>query len=71
MNVSNSGRQAPKWYRKFKKIFTNTENTAIVVLMMMGYGADSMTILLLKVGTSYVLENLDTLLAEEPLNPIP
>lgn len=59
----NSGRPAPRWFRKFKKIWTNTETAAVVLLLAFGYGSESFLILCIKTGTSWLLENLETLLA--------
>ncbi|MFT3679415.1 MAG: hypothetical protein QM791_04030 [Ferruginibacter sp.] len=58
----NSKKPAPKWFRKFKNIFTDTENSLILILLAMGYGAESLVILLIKVGTSWILRTLETIL---------
>ena len=65
LSVNNSGKQAPRWFRKFKKIFINTENTAIAILMLMGHEAESFLILVIKLITSWILENLETILAND------
>jgi hypothetical protein len=33
ISTTNSGKQAPRWFRKFKKIWVNTENAALVLLV--------------------------------------
>jgi hypothetical protein len=63
LNVENSGRPAPRWFRKFKKIWTNTETAAIVILLACGFKSESFLILCVKTSTNWLLENLETLLA--------
>ena len=63
VSVQNASKPAPRWFRKFKKIFSNLENATIIVLMARGFAADSFVLLLIKVGTSTVLENMETILA--------
>jgi hypothetical protein len=63
MDIKNSGKPAPRWFRKFKKIWINTETAAIIILMAMGYAGEGLLILGLKTGTSWLLENLETILA--------
>lgn len=55
-------RPAPVWFRKGKKIFSNLENLAIGILLLMGYTQDSFIILVIKLVTSSILENLETIL---------
>lgn len=68
ISVSNSGKQAPKWFRKFKKVYTNTETAAIVILLAMGYAAESFLMLVIKTASAWLLENLETVLAEPDEN---
>lgn len=68
LSVNNSGKQAPKWFRKFKKIFTNTETAAIIILLAMGYASESFMMLCIKTGSAWLLENLETVLAEPEEN---
>lgn len=63
LSTDNSGKPAPRWFRKFRKIFTNTENAVIIILLAKGFAADSFLMLCIKTGTSALLENLSTLLA--------
>lgn len=60
---NNAKKPAPKWFRKFKKIWSNTENTVIAILLIMGYTAEAPLLLIIKLSSSYILNNLDTLLA--------
>jgi hypothetical protein len=70
ISPSNIHKPAPKWFRRFKRIWINTENAAIVLLLAIGYAESSLLILGIKTGTSWLLENLSILLAngEEYVN---
>ena len=54
ISANNSNRPAPKWFRKFKKIFSNTENLVLAVLMIKGRASDSPLLLIIKLSTSFV-----------------
>ena len=62
-NPANASKPAPKWFRKFKKIYTNTENAAVVILLSMGHTESSFLLVCIKTGSSLLLENMETLLA--------
>ncbi len=62
VSLNNASKPAPRWYRKFKKIWTNTENT-ILALLVFKYPAESPVFLIIKIVSSYIIENLDTLIA--------
>jgi len=59
---SQINKPAPLWFRKFKKIWSNCENLAIVILLGMGYQQDSLLMLLIKTISNFILENLEVLL---------
>ena len=61
---SQIGKPAPLWFRKFKKILTNTETAVIVILLAMGYANESLLMLLIKTGSSWLIENLETILGD-------
>lgn len=63
INTSNMGKPSPRWFRIFKKIFSNTENFVIALLMIMGYSAEAPMLLIIKLSTSFILNNLDTIMA--------
>lgn len=63
ISVNNANKPAPKWFRKFKSIFTHTENTVILLLLAKGYTSESFTILCIKLLTSWLLETMSTILA--------
>lgn len=64
MSISNSGKRSPRWFRILKKVLANTENTILAVLLIMGYTAEAPAFLIYKIASSYIMNNLDTILAE-------
>jgi hypothetical protein len=65
ISTTNSGKKAPRWFRKLKKIWANTETLIIGVLLLNGFTDGSLVMLLVKMGSQTFLENLETVLAEE------
>lgn len=66
-NFKNIGKQSPRWFRILKKCWANTETFVIAILLMMGYASDSFAMLIVKMGTQTLFENLETILAvDEP-----
>lgn len=55
---------APKWFRKTKRATTLLSDTAIVMLLAMGYSDDSFLLLCLRVGVSGVLQTVEAILVE-------
>lgn len=55
------GKPAPLWFRKFKKVFVNTENS-VLTLLAINHPPDSLLLLAIKVGSSWLIENLETIL---------
>lgn len=58
--VSNMKKPAPRWFRKFKRAFGHTENFVIGILLLNGFTSDAPIMLMIKMGTSFVLEILET-----------
>lgn len=69
IDIKNSGRQAPVWFRKLKKIWANTETLVIGMLLIKGYTDGSMVMLLVKMGSQTLFENMETILAEDATQP--
>jgi len=63
LSTENSNKPAPKWFRKLKKALTLLSDTAIVMLLAMGFAENSLLMLCLRVGLSGVLQSLEVLLA--------
>ncbi len=49
----------PLWFRQAKKAITLTSDTAVVVLLAMGYSTESFAMLIVRVGLSYALNLLE------------
>jgi hypothetical protein len=68
LSISNSGKRSPRWFRILKKVLSNTENTVLGILLIMGYSSDAPAMLIYKLASSFIMNNLDTILAE-PVEP--
>ena len=65
MNIQERVAQpAPKWFRKTKRAATLLSDTAIVMLLAMGYSDSSFLMLCLRVGVSGVLQTVEAILVE-------
>lgn len=63
MNALNQ--PAPKWYRITKKVWSNTENLVIAILLICGYTDSSLALLIFKVSSSFVKDTLDTIMVSD------
>jgi hypothetical protein len=63
IDLNNSNKPAPRWFRKLKKALTLLSDTAIVMLLAQGYTENSLTMLWLRVGLSGILQTLEIVLA--------
>jgi len=63
MNMLNS--PAPKWYRITKKVWSNTENLVIGILLITGHTDSSIALLVFKLISSFIKDNLDTILVSD------
>lgn len=65
LSTDNIGKLAPRWFRRTKRAVTVLSDTAIIMLLAMGYKDDSFVMLCLRVGVSGVLNSIEMLLADE------
>jgi hypothetical protein len=70
VSLQNTGKQSPLWFRKLKKIWSNTETLVIGILLLKGYTDGSLVMLLVKMGSQTLFENLDTILAHDVDEPV-
>jgi len=63
MNMLN--KPAPKWYRITKKVWSNTENLVIGILLITGHTDSSISLLIFKLVSSFIKDNLDTILVSD------
>lgn len=62
-SADNTGKPAPKWFRKLKKALTILSDTAVVMLLSMGHAENSFIMLWCRVGLSGILESCEAMLA--------
>jgi hypothetical protein len=62
--IERAASPAPKWFRKLKKALTLLADTAVVILLAMGYAENSLLMLCLRVGLSGALQSLEAILVE-------
>lgn len=63
LSTSNSGRPAPRWFRITKKIWSNTENLVIGVLLVTGHTDNSLSLLIFKLASSFVKDTLESVMS--------
>lgn len=63
LSIKNYKKPPPRWFRLTKKVLSLTLNTVITALLILGYTNDSLVLLFIKLGESYVMNLLDTLLS--------
>ncbi|NCT92956.1 MAG: hypothetical protein GXC72_00905 [Chitinophagaceae bacterium] len=61
--IENTKKPAPRWFRKTKRAAEMLSDTAIVMLISMGYAENSLVMLWLRVGLSGILNTLEMVLA--------
>jgi len=63
LKVDNTGKPAPRWFRKLKEATGYLIDGAIVILLALGHGDNSLLMLLLRIGYARVMSALEALLA--------
>jgi hypothetical protein len=65
VKISKDGykKPAPRWFRLTKKVLSLTLNTVITALLILGYTNDSLILLFIKLGESYLMNLFDTILS--------
>ena len=71
ITLKNINKPAPRWFLKLKKIISLTTNTVILGLLLYGYEEQSFLLLIIKLGSSYLMQMLDTILGENEKEIIP
>jgi len=65
LSLKNINKPAPLWYRKLRKVVSLLSNTAVVLLLSMGYSDNSTTILVCRVGISGLMDTIDVFLSDD------
>jgi hypothetical protein len=63
IKLSNGSKPAPRWFRKTKRALTILADTAVIMMLSMGFAENSFIMLWCRVGLSGVLMALETILA--------
>ena len=63
LGLQSVGKPSPRWFRITKKLVNNLTNFAIALLMIVGHRADDITLLIIKLAQSFVMDTLDTLMS--------
>ena len=63
MAIESLHKPAPRWFRITKRVLNNTINFVMALLLLMGYGAESFTLLVIKLSQSFIMEQLDTFMS--------
>jgi len=61
---SNINKPAPRWFRIFNRIYGPTETFVMALLLMLGYGEQSQTLLIVKLSSSFLRTVLEAVLVE-------
>jgi len=67
--LKNINNPAPKWFRKLKRIVSLLSNTAVVILLSLGYAENSLLILIARVGVSGLMDIIDILVTDGEIEP--
>jgi hypothetical protein len=62
-SIKNMNKPAPKWFRKLKRVTSLLSDSAIVILLALGYSDSSLIMLFCRVGISAVMNSLEVILA--------
>jgi len=62
---SNIKKPAPKWFRIFNRIYGPTETFVMALMLILGYGSESQTMLIIKLTSSFLRTVLEAVLVEE------
>lgn len=62
-STSNTVKPAPKWFRITKKIWSNTENLVIGILLVTGHTDSSLPLLVFKLCSSFLKDTLESVMS--------
>ena len=63
LSRKNLNKPAPRWFRRTKKAVTNLCDTAVIMLLAMGYADNSFAMLCIRTGVSGVLSAAEAFIA--------
>lgn len=62
--LTNIRRPAPRWYRIFNRVYAPAETFIMALLLLLGYSHESLTMLIIKLCSSFIRQLLDAVLVE-------
>lgn len=65
LSMKNTGRPAPKWFRKMKNALGYLIDGAIVILLALGHGENSLLMLVLRIGYARLISAIEAMLSDE------
>ncbi len=64
VSITNVGLPAPKWFKRLSKAVSILSNTAVVIMLALGYAEDSLVMLIARVGISGFMSFIEALLTD-------
>lgn len=64
VSITNVALPAPKWFKRLSKAVSILSNTAVVIMLALGYAEDSLIMLIARVGISGLMGTIEALLTD-------
>lgn len=64
VSITNVGLPAPRWFKRLSKAVSILSNTAVVIMLALGYAEDSLIMLIVRVGISGLMSFIEALLVD-------
>ena len=64
VSITNVGLPAPRWFKRISKAVSILSNTAVVIMLGLGYAEDSLVMLVIRVGISGLMSFIEALLVD-------
>ena len=64
VSITNVALPAPKWFKRLSKAVSILSNTAVVIMLALGYAEDSLIMLVARVGISGFMSFIEALLTD-------
>lgn len=64
VSIKNINSTPPKWFKRLNKSVSILSNTAVVIMLALGYAEDSLIMLIARVGISGLMGTIEALLTD-------
>lgn len=64
VSITNVALPAPKWFKRLSKAVSILSNTAVIIMLALGYAEDSLIMLMARVGISGFMSFIEALLTD-------